>query len=139
MGVCLVWRHTVGQAPFGPHAELNLLFDKWRLGPLRLLDFFALMVVVMRFGPRLAGRLRLGALETLGRASLPVFCAHIIVSLLLLAAIGDSVGRAPLWAETLLLAGVLITLYGVALQSNRFARRKQVQETLQPVSAGAVG
>src|SRR5688572_17165283 len=35
---CLVWRHAVGLQPFGPNPELNLLFDKWRLGPLRLLD-----------------------------------------------------------------------------------------------------
>ena len=66
--------------------SLNLLFDKWQLGPLRLLDLFALMVLAMRFGPGSSAHLpRLRALETLGAASLPVFCAHLVIALLALA------------------------------------------------------
>lgn len=127
---CLVWRHAIGQSPFGMHADLNLLFDKWRLGPLRVIDFFALLVVVMRFGPRLAVRLPLGLLETLGRASLLVFCAHIAAVLVVLSLIGDAAGKAPLWAETALLVSVLLCLYGIALISNSIARRKPVQSQI---------
>jgi hypothetical protein len=116
---CLVWRHAVGQAPFGPRFELNLLFDKWRLGPLRLLDFFALLVLVARFGPTVAARWRFPMLETLGRASLPVFCAHLVIVLLVLAAIGDQFGLTPLWEDTLVLTLALIGIYVVALISNR--------------------
>lgn len=116
--VCLVWRHAVGQTPFSDH-ELNLLFDKWRLGPLRLLDFFALLVLVGRFGPAVAARWRFPVLETLGRASLPVFCAHLVIVLLVLAWIGDQFGLTPLWEDTAVLALALIALYVVALVSNR--------------------
>jgi hypothetical protein len=122
---CLVWRHVVGLQPFGPHPELNLLFDKWRLGPLRLLDFFALLVIVVRFGPALADRMRFTVLETLGKASLPVFCAQIVAVLLVLAAIGDRQGQVPLWADTLLLAGTLAGLYVVALISNKLGREQR--------------
>ena len=86
---CMVWRHVVGQAPFRGDAALNLLFDKWRLGPLRLIDFFALVVLTMRFGPWLKAHLpRSRFLETLGAAALPVFCAHLVLVLLVLALLG---------------------------------------------------
>ena len=135
---CLVWRHAVGQAPFGPQPELNLLFDKWRLGPLRMLDFCALLVVITRFGPYLA-HVRFPVLETLGRASLPVFCAHVLIVLLVLAMIGDRIGRTPLWAETLLLISTLIGLYAVALLSNRLDREQRAERDRQPVSARTGG
>ncbi len=122
---CLVWRHAVGQTPFGPHLELNLLFDKWRLGPLRLLDFFALLVVVARFGPYVAARWRFPRLETLGRASLPVFCAHIVIVLVTLSIIGDRTATMPLWADTIVLALALSGIYAVALVSNRLDREQK--------------
>ncbi len=136
---CLAWRHAVGQTPFPPHTGLNWLFDKWNLGPLRLADFFALALIAVRFGPALAARLRLGVLETMGRASLPVFCSHIVASLLVLAAIGDSAGRVPLWTETVILAAVLSCLYGTAVLCNRFGGRKPRQASARRLSAGMAG
>ena len=112
------WRHWFGQTPFQDH-EFNLLFDKWRLGPLRLINFFVLLVIVARFGPAVAGRWRFPVLETLGRASLPVFCAHLVIVLLVLAWIGDNFGLTPLWEDTLVLMMSLIGIYVVALISNR--------------------
>lgn len=132
---CLAWRHAVGLAPFGPNPELNLLFDKWRLGPLRLLDFFALLVVVVRFGPALAARVRFTWLETLGRASLPVFCAQIVAVLIVLSVIGDKQGQAPLWADTLLLAATLAGLYAVALISNKLDRDQRAAAKLSAGTA----
>jgi hypothetical protein len=132
--VCMAWRHAVGQAPFGADVALNMLFDKWRLGPLRLVNFFALLVVVMHFGPRLAARVRFRALETLGQASLAVFCAHIVAVLLVLSAIGDKVGPTPLWAETLLLAAILGGLYVTALAANRLAREERAPASRQPAA-----
>lgn len=124
---CLAWRHAVGLQPFGPNPELNLLFDKWRLGPLRLLDFFALLVIVARFGPSLAARVRFTVLETLGKASLPVFCAQIVAVLIVLSAVGDRQGSMPFWAETLLLGGTLAGLYAVALISNKMDREQRAE------------
>ncbi len=87
--VCFAWRHVVGQTPLPGAPSLNALFDKWTLAPLRLLDFLALLLLAIHFGPRLTRRIpRPRALELLGRASLPVFCAHLVVSLGALALIG---------------------------------------------------
>ena len=112
---CMVWRHAVGQAPFLSNASLNLLFDKWLLAPFRLLDLFALMVVTIRFGPALMRRVpRLPALETLGAASLPVFCAHLVVVLLVLAFFGADPATRPVWLDALVVVASFAALYGVA-------------------------
>ena len=106
------WRHAVGQAPFGGDVRLNMLFDKWQLGPLRLLNLAALLVVTLRFGPRLVHALpRLRALETMGSASLAVFCAHLVIVLLVLSLFGSVMSR-PWHVDLPLLAVALTALWG---------------------------
>jgi len=124
----LVWRHSEGQAPFGADESLNLLFDKWLLGPLRLVNLVALGMLVMRFGRIVARKLpRMPWLEALGAASLPVFCAHLVLVLLTLTFLGDSQNR-PWWIDGPLLAGCFLALWGVALCSQfldvRAARKR---------------
>ena len=108
----LVWRHVSGQAPFGANEALNLWFDKWQLAPLRLLNLLALLVLLVRFGPWLTAHLpRVRMLETLGAASLAVFCVHLVVVLLTLSLFGAKLHRS--WAVDLpLLAFARGSLYG---------------------------
>jgi hypothetical protein len=109
--VGFTWRHWVGQAPFGGDVRMNLLFDKWQLAPLRLLNLLALLVLVLRYGRPLARALpRWRALETLGAASLAVFCAHLVVVLLVLAMLGNRLTR-PWHVDLPLLALVLGSLW----------------------------
>ena len=49
---------------------------------------------------------RLHWLEAMGSASLPVFCAHLVAVLLVLAFYGDSQTARPWWGDALLLAAV---------------------------------
>ncbi len=106
--VTLAWRHVAGQVPTVHHPDINLLFDKWLLGPLRLINLLALIVVTVRFGPWLAQRLpRLHALEAMGRSSLPVFCAHLAAVLVVLALFGETNPLRPWWEDA---AVVLISL-----------------------------
>lgn len=116
--VCLIWRHVAGQVPF-PHAtatghELNALFDKWQLAPLRLVNFLALLVLTLRFGPWLARRVPLRFLARLGAASLPVFCAHLVISLLALATLGDHYEHRSWAVDIVLVVGAFAALYAVA-------------------------
>ena len=114
--VCLVWRHVTGQVPVphdGAHA-LNLLFDKWQLAPLRLVNFLALLVLVLRFGPWLARRVPLQFLARLGAASLPVFCAHLVICLLALAILGDHYDHRSWIVDVAMLIGAFAALYAVA-------------------------
>jgi hypothetical protein len=113
----LVWRHfgDDGQAPFGADIERNLLFDKWQLGPLRIVNLVALGIVALRFGAPLLERLpRLRPLEAMGSASLAVFCAQLVAVLLVLAVYGDSQTARPEWGDALLLTVVFGALYAVA-------------------------
>jgi hypothetical protein len=98
--VAFVWRHAVGQVPFGDDWVLNLIWDKWVLGPLRVLNVFALIVLVVRFRDAFARLPRLRVLETLGKASLPVFCAHLVVALLALALFGEPTPARSWWFDT---------------------------------------
>lgn len=129
------WRHLVGQVPFSDPL-LNQLQDKWFLGPLRLLNLFALMVLTMQFGTDLYARLpRLRPLEIIGAEGLPVFCTHLVLSLLALALVGESLPERRLWIDVVILAASLPTLYVVALISAEFSRR----EAGKPASAGIEG
>jgi len=122
--VCLVWRHAVGQVPFGDHPALNLLFDKWHLGPLRMLDFLALTLLTVHFGPWLKSHVpRLRFLEVFGAASLTVFCCHLVLVLTALALVGEAKPERPLWMDGSILVTSFAVLYGVARGQQWFARR----------------
>jgi hypothetical protein len=124
-GICLVWRHGIGQNPFPGVDALEPLFDKWHLGPLRLLNLFALMVLALQYGRRIGARMpRPRFLVALGMTSLPVFCAHLIVVLLALALVGGSATPHPLWLDVMVVAAsfsVLSLVAWVALRHDTFA------------------
>ena len=121
--VGFAWRHAVGQTPFPGHANLDLLFDKWQLAPLRLINLFALLVLAMHFSPWLSRHLpRLRVLETLGAASLPVFCAHLVLALLALALAGEPRPERPLAIDLAILVLSFAALYAVALISRALDR-----------------
>lgn len=134
-----VWRHAVGQLPFGEHNIYNALFDKWQLAPLRLANFLALLILIVRFGPRLARFARLPFLEVMGRASLSVFCTQLVIALLALAALGDRRATTPIWAQVLLLAATFAALYAVAaMVDGAKGRRRARVVAASTAAAGAV-
>ena len=112
--VFFVWRHIVGQT-FGSDAFLNALFDKWRLGPLRLLNFAVLALIVVRLRPTIVAWAEDSPLATLGRASLIVFSAHLLICLALLTILGGEPRPHLSIFEAALLLGTLVVLYGVAV------------------------
>lgn len=110
-----VWRHMTGIEPFPEGDPLNLWFDKWHVAPVRLVNFLALVVALLCHGRWLTRHLpRLRLLETLGAASLPVFCAHLAIVLVALAVVGESHPGRPLWFDPLMLALSIGALYAVA-------------------------
>jgi peptidoglycan/LPS O-acetylase OafA/YrhL len=133
----LVWRHVAGQAAFGADGTLNLLFDKWHLGPLRIVNFLALLLLTLRFGPLVSRAFRFRSLEVLGAASLPVFCVHLGVVLLALAAVGDNQGSTSLWLDLALLASTFCLLYATAWLFGTNTSRP-VGMTASPVKQNAV-
>ena len=116
-----VWRHAVGQIPFPPDNAWNALFSKWHMGPLRVLNALALLVLLMRFGPRGDAPAPLWApLQALGRAALPVFCTHVVVAMLVLGIAGDEIRDRPYWIDATILALTFSALWAAAT----FARHR---------------
>ncbi|MBL0919298.1 MAG: OpgC domain-containing protein [Hydrogenophaga sp.] len=138
--VCFVWRHAVGQTPLPGAPSLNALFDKWTLAPLRLLDFLALLLLAIHFGPRLTrGMPRPRALELLGRASLPVFCAHLVVSLVALALLGAASDQRSWWIDLGVLVVGLASLWITAWATRRLDRlRRRRTPGVPPAQPAAV-
>lgn len=139
--VCLVWRHAVGQTPFGDGVPANLLFDKWLLGPLRLLDFLALLVLAMHHARWLKGHLpRLRFLETLGAASLTVFCVHLMAVLVALALVGEARPQRAPWIDVVVLVtGLGVMVVSARVQQALIARRRPARTATphNPTRSGA--
>ena len=112
----LLWRHMVGQDPMPGVPAVGMLLDKWTLGPLRVLNFAAVFVPLVSFGPWLKRVLpRPLPLELLGRNSLSVFCAHLVIALFTLAFFGSTQVVRPWSTDVALLAGALAGLFAVAM------------------------
>ncbi|WP_341676287.1 OpgC domain-containing protein [Niveibacterium sp. SC-1] len=122
------WRHTVGIFPFGHDGSaLNVLADKWTLGPLRLANFLVLTALLWRWGPMLAPFFTRGPLVQLGRQALPVFCTQTVLSLIALALIGDEQEQLSWRAQAVIVSFCLVVLYGVARAAELLSERRRMR------------
>jgi hypothetical protein len=111
-----------------------LQLDKWQIGPLRMLNLIA-FGCVLYWSRNLVTRLvHIEPLVTLGKASLEVFCAHIVFVFVGLALLyGDISQLHGIYAGTL----VLVTFSGLMVVALREARRKrQAKAPAAPIEAG---
>ena len=131
----------------GPHLTqqaLGLQLDKWQIGPLRIVNLIAFLIVVYWLRKHL---LRLVAVEpflTLGKASLHVFCAHIVfvfVGLLFLVRdVGEDTGDLEQLhglPAVLLLVVTLLALFLIAARQVRERQSRKVNP-LPAVEANSV-
>jgi hypothetical protein len=89
-----------------PSKQLWIL-DKWHLGPVRVMNFFATAWVIAKLLPRLQRwEIPLRPFSVVGRNMLPVFSCQICLSLLLVGAIDPSKSHKPI-AMVLVLAQIL--------------------------------
>jgi hypothetical protein len=116
------WRHGAGMPTYSDQPVWATLFDKWHMGPLRLLNAVALAIVLMRFGPRGEATWLWAPLRLLGRAALPVFMAHALVAMLVLGIAGDEVGDRSAAVDLVILALTFSVLFMTAWIADRPAR-----------------
>jgi len=115
---------------------LGLQLDKWQIGPLRLLNLLAFGVLLYWFRKLVSRLVLVEPLITLGKASLEVFCAHIVFVF---------VGLALLYGEVDQLHGiyaavlVLLTFTGLMVVALREDRRKQQLRAAPPLKAEQPG
>jgi hypothetical protein len=90
------------------------LIDKWHLGPVRVINFAALTILLVRFGGRIAALPFMKPLASLGQASLEVFSVHVLCCLGGDALSHDADPHLPWWQQILLLIVTLSALFFTA-------------------------
>ena len=115
----LLWRHMVGQDPMPGVPAVAAAFDKWSLGPLRLLNGACLILLLLASAPLWRALPRPRPLELLGRESLAVFNAHLVIVLFTLAFFGSVRVVRPWSTDLMLLGAAFAGLFGVALALQR--------------------
>ena len=97
-------------------------------GALRVLDFTSFTILFAAGRSWLARWIAIPPLVLLGKASLQVFCAHLLFCFAALSLVGDGIG-APAWIQLVLIATTLIGLFMLAgLVANPRTRVKKRQD-----------
>jgi hypothetical protein len=105
-------------------------FDKWHLGAVRLLDFAAIAVLLIRFQSALKP-LAVRPLVLLGQASLQVFCAHFLFCFVGLAVMGDA-ERLMGWRQAAL---IVVTFAGLLWTAKIFGKSETKAEAKRPAES----
>jgi hypothetical protein len=117
-----------------------VLFDKWQLGVLRLLNFAALAVLFVALRRYIARPLARTPLGLLGKHSLEVFCVHVLFCFVALSLIGSGT-EAPALCQATILVIALSGMYAVAYllsQQKRQASLVPVPVAMRSPYAGQV-
>lgn len=126
-GVCLFFigiRHEW----LGPHLTpqtLGLKLDKWQIGPLRVLNLVAFTIVCYWLRKYLVKVIAREPFLTLGKASLQVFCAHVVFVFVGLALLYNDIEQLHGWPALLLLLAMLggmVMVAGWQVHARRRAR-----------------
>ena len=117
----LLWRHGIG-AIWTDFERWYPALDKWHLGVLRILNFAALAVVVNYLVLPALAWLHFSVLSLLGRASLQVFCVHLLICVASLGLIVDDDTPLTLAQEILVLAVAAAAMVFVAKRTAAAAK-----------------
>ncbi|MGC2620945.1 MAG: OpgC domain-containing protein [Acidobacteriaceae bacterium] len=122
---------------FGPHLteqSLGLLVDKWQIGPLRVLNIAAFMIVFYWSRKFIRVVVAREPFLTLGKASLQVFCAHLFFVFAGLALLYGEMEQLHGMVAIALLVVTFVGLFSIAanvVRNNR-AKKKQKQGGTNP-------
>jgi len=118
--ILFVCRHTPFDVLIGP-TLFDALVNKWRLGILRQIDAVAIGILLMKYGSPLAETWLGRRLATLGRASLEVFCTHLVFCFFFLG-LATGTDAHYTWPQGAVIIGVTLTgLFAVAHYAQRRA------------------
>lgn len=133
----------------GPHlteTALSIQLDKWQIGPLRVVNLVTFSIAAYWLRKHLVPLLAIEPFLTLGRASLRVFCAHVVFVFLGLAFlvrdVGQGVGAPPEqlhgMTAALLLTGTFTALFLVARQEVRKHQAQRAALELKQCESASV-
>jgi hypothetical protein len=101
----------------------EFLFDKWHLGPLRLLDFAAVATLLV-FSQSVLKHLAIRPLILMGQSSLQVFCVHLLFCFAGLTLLGNA-SMLSGWRQFALLSA---TFAAMLLTAKLFSKSEAKQE-----------
>ena len=123
---------------FGPHLNeqaLGLMLDKWQIGPLRVLNIAAFLIVFYWLRKYVKIAVAREPFLTLGKASLQVFCAHLLFVFGGLALLYGEMEQLTGITAILLLAVTFVSLFLVAANEVRKKRRAKRDAARKPPTA----
>jgi hypothetical protein len=112
-----------------------MLFDKWHLGVLRVINFGALAILFAAARPHIARWLAIEPLVVLGQSSLEVFSVHLLFCFGALAWVGNGEG-APFRNQISIIVITFTGLYILAYY--RFQRRQQLKDKTPKILKGPI-
>jgi hypothetical protein len=119
--VLLVLRYAVGNGI--ELGSLEICFNKWHLGAVRLIDCAAVSILLIRF-QSLVKPLAIRPFILLGQASLQVFCVHLLFCFLGLTMMGEA-SRVEGWQQVALLVVTFSVLLLTAKIFGKSARKAE--------------
>lgn len=129
----------------GPHLTqpaLGLQLDKWQLGPLRVVNLLTFTIVLYWLRQYLIPLVKIEPFLTLGKASLRVFCAHLVFVFVGLALLYKDVGQdmdgqiEQLHGATAFVL-VLVTFTSLILVARNEAQKRRADHARAEVEAAA--
>ena len=105
--------------------NLEVFVDKWQLGPLRLLNIIAFVCVLYSLRGAVRWVISREPFITLGRASIEVFCAHLLFVFVGLALL---YGEVPQLHGDLCAVLLIATFIGLLYVAQRQVRRKHAEK-----------
>lgn len=115
------------------------LIDKWKLAPVRVINFSALAVVLVRYGGSIARSRLFLPFSSLGQASLEVFCVHVVFCLAGIALSPDADPQLPAWQQISLLAVTIPALFLTAHVAQKRTQKDSGRRNIQYAQSPRVG
>jgi hypothetical protein len=132
---------------WGPHLaqhSFGLLLDKWQIGSLRMLNLISFSVVAYWLRDRLVPLFSIEPFLTLGKASLRVFCAHVVFVFVGLAFLmrdvghdNDTIEQLSGWPAAVLVGVTLLVLFLVAAFKERQRHARSGQPGIPQTADGS--
>ena len=125
----------------GPHLTqqaMGMWLDKWQIGPLRVLNLLAFMVVFYWLRKYVLRAVAIEPFLTLGKASLHVYCAHLFFVFAGLALLYGEVEQLHGMMAISLVAVTFAVLILVALNEARKRRRSREAKLRQQAEASSI-
>ena len=120
-GFCFIMRRKLAHGL--QLGATEFLFDKWHLGPVRMLDFAAVAALLI-ISQRLTKRAAIRPLVLLGQSSLQVFCVHLLFCFAGLTLMGNA-SMLNGWRQTALLT---VTFTAMLITAKLFSKSEAKTE-----------